>query len=258
MSLSSWLENLRQRRRERAIAKHRKKIKNKFGFGEDRQRAVEFFQGLGGKVGTLGLLERFMVNIDHTIRDEEEKERLFRILVEAGNEVIPAIDEYLNRRDATRVPVTWPLKVLVAVAEPAEVVTVISKALQAMGTGYTTDPERKVSLLAQLAEQDDPRVVPVLLPFLRDHRDEVQLEALSALTRRADEAAREPMLVLLVDPETPLRLKGALAGALRTLGWEVKGYRKKVEENLPEGLFVDRSGRIKGHGAKGGQDTSDE
>jgi hypothetical protein len=246
MSISGWLRKRKEKRREKTILRYKKHIKSKFGQGEDRQRAVHFFEELGGKQGHLGLLERFMVNVDQSIRDEEEKENVFRILVGFGAEVVPAIEDYLNRKDAAIVPVTWPLKVLDAVTEPKEAVGVVVRALEQMGTTYAREPERKVLLVSQLAEYDDPRVVPALIPCLRDHRDEVQLEVLSALAKNADEAARESVLELLVDEETPLRLRVSITDILQKLGWPVKGYRRRVEEALPDGMHVDRSGRIKG------------
>ncbi|RLB57141.1 MAG: hypothetical protein DRI34_08130 [Deltaproteobacteria bacterium] len=242
----AWLQKLRDRHRQRVFDRHRKHIKNKFGQGEDRYRAVQFFRQLGGQAGYAGLLERFMVNVEPSIKDEEEKQEVFEILVGFGPEVIPAVENYINRRDAATVPITWPLKLLSAVATPEQAVQVLVRALRGMGTSYVREPERKVLLVAQLAEYDHPEVVPTLIPFLRDHRDEVQLEALSALVRKADESAREAMLDLLVDEDTPVRLRAAVADALQKLGWPVKGYRKKVEAVLPEGLHVDRSGRIKG------------
>jgi hypothetical protein len=244
--ISQWLERLRQSRRDRAIARHKKHIKNKFGQGEDRYKAIEFFKGLGGEAGCEGLLERFMVNVEPSIRDEEEKEEVYHILVGFGQAAIAAIERYLNRKDSATVPVMWPLKVLAAVATPEQAVGVIKRALEAMGTSYVREPERKVLLVGQLAEYDTAEVVPTLLPFLRDHRDEVQLEAISALSRKADERAREPLLELLVDPNAPVRVRAAVADALQKLGWPVKGYRKRVEEVLPEGFSVDRSGHIKG------------
>jgi hypothetical protein len=258
MSLTSWLEERRNKRRSRAIVRHKKKIKTKFGQGEDRFRAVNFFKEMGGLEGHLGLLERFMINAEPSIKDEEEKQEVFNILVGFGSEVVPAIETYLNRKDAATVPITWPLKVLDAITEPAEVVGVIIRALERMGTSYTREPERKVLLVSQLAEYDDPRVVKELLPFLRDHSDEVQLEALNTLTRKGDENAREAMLELLVDPESPLRLRASIADSLQKLGLTVKGYRKKVEEALPEGMHVDRSGRIKGRWIHAPSEDSDE
>jgi len=258
MSLSSWLEDRKKKRLSRAITRHKKKIKTKFGQGEDRFRAVNFFKDLGNLEGYQGLLERFMVNVEPSIKDEEEKQVVFNTLVGFGAEVVPAIENYLNRKDAATVPITWPLKVLDAIAGPEEAVGVIMRALERMGTSYTREPERKVLLVSQLAEYDDPRVLPALLPFLRDHRDEVQLEALDALTRKGDENAREAMLELLVDPETPLRLRASIADSLQKLGLTVKGYRKKVEEALPEGLHVDRSGRIKGRWVNAPSENDDE
>ena len=258
MNLSRWIHELKEKRREKAILRHKKHIKSRFGQGEDRQKAIQFFRELGGKQGHLGLLERFMVNIEQSIRDEEEKESVFNILVGFGAEVVPAIEDYLNRKDAASVPITWPLKVLDAVAEPQEAVGVIVRALERMGTTYTREPERKVLLVSQLAGYDDPRVVPALIPFLRDRRDEVQLEALSVLEQKADQATRESMLQLFTDEDTPLRLRVSIADALQRLGWSVKGYRKRVEETLPDGMHVDRSGRIKGRWSHEYPEENDE
>ena len=251
MSFSDWMEKRRERKRLRQIERHKKGIKNRYGYGEDRQKAVEFFLDLGGKEGALGLLERFMVIIDKTIKDEEEKEHLAKILVSMGHDIVPAIEAYIHRKDASNVPITWPLKILEQVCESSEAVDVLVRALETMGIRYTREPERKVLLVSHLAEFDDERVVPTLLPFLRDHRDEVQIEALDALVRRSDERAREPMLELLIDEETPMRLRAAVAESLQQLGWTVKGYRKKVEEVLPDGLGVDRVGRVKGRWTHG-------
>ena len=246
MSLSAWLQRRKEHHRTKSILRHKKTIKRKYGQGEDRQKAMAFFKDLGGYEGISGLLERFMVNCEPSIRDEDEKQQVFEILMGFGEDVLPAIEDYINRKDAASVPITWPLKVLAAVAGPDDAVGVIVRALEQMGTEYMREPERKVLLVSQLAEYDDERVVPALIPFLRDHRDEVQLEALSALERKGDQAAREAMLELLVDDDTPLRLRACIADTLKKLRWQVKGYRKKVEEVLPEGLHVDRSGHIKG------------
>ena len=258
MSLSSWFQRRKENRRAKAILRHKKTIKRKYGQGEDRQKAIAFFKEMGGREGISGLLERFMVNCEPSIRDEDEKQQVFDILVGFGDDVLPAVEDYINRKDAASVPITWPLKVLAAVAGPQDAVGLIVRALENLGTEYMREPERKVLLVSQLAEYDDQRVVPTLIPFLRDHRDEVQLESLSVLERKGDPAAREPMLELLVDEDTPRRLRACIADTLKKLGWQVKGYRKKVEEALPEGLHVDRSGHIKGRWINAPAEDDDE
>ena len=258
MSLSSWLQKRKETRRKKSILRYKKLIKRRYGQGEDRRKAVVFFKEIGGAEGISGLLERFMVNCEPSIREEEEKQQVFDILVGFGEDVLPSIEGYINRKDAASVPITWPLKVLAAVTGPQDAVGVIVRALEQMGAEYVREPERKVLLVSQLAEYDDERVVKTLIPFLRDHRDEVQLEALSVLERRGDQAAREPMLELLVDEDTPLRLRACIADSLKKLGWTVKGYRKKVEEALPDGLHVDRSGQLKGRWISAPAEEDDE
>ncbi|MBW1811143.1 MAG: HEAT repeat domain-containing protein [Deltaproteobacteria bacterium] len=258
MSIGDWLDRQREKKKHRTYRKHKKHIKTKFGQGEDRQRAVQYFTDLGKNGGYEGLLERFMVNVEPSIKDEDEKEYVYEILVEFGQDVIPAIEAYLNRKDAAHIPITWPLKVLAAVAETKEAVRVIVDSLEKIGTSYTREPERKVLLVSQLVEYDDPRVVPTLIPFLRDHRDEVQLEALAALEKKADESAREEMLKLLTEEDTPARIRSAIAETMKKLGLSVKGFRKKVEDILPDGLHVDRSGRIKGRWVHAMVESDDE
>jgi hypothetical protein len=258
MSLKSWLEQRRQTKQAKAIIKNKKRIKTKFGQGEDRYRATQFFTTLGGHDGYLGLLERYMVNVEPSIKDENEKSEIYETLVKYGDSVVPAIEEYINRRDAAKVPLTWPLKILDAVCKPEDAASVIIRALEKMGTQYVREPERKVLLISQLAEYEDDRVVETLIPFLRDHRDEVQLEAITALTRIEDDATREPMLELMIDEESSIRMRAAVASALSKLEWTVKGYRKKVEQVLPEGLFLDRAGRIRGRWVHAPQEEDDE
>jgi hypothetical protein len=230
----------------RRVQHHKKHIKNKFGHGEDRAKAVQFFKQLGGFKGYQGLLERFMVNVEPSIQDEDEKQEIFEILQGFGTDVVPAIAWYLKRGDSANVPIAWPLKLLASICNETEASRVIIETLEQVGTSYTRQPERKQLLIAQLAEYKGKHIVCTLIPFLHDHSDEVRLETLDALTRLADESAREAMLDLLVDKSNPIRLRAAVAGSLMKLGWNVKGYRKKVEQILPEGLSVDRAGRIKG------------
>ncbi len=258
MSIKSWLENKRQERHKKAIIKNKKRIKTRYGQGEPRYRAMEFFTQLANHQGYSGLLERFMVNVEPAQTDENEKEEVFKTLVSFGEVVVPAIEEYLNRKDAASVPLSWPLKILDAICKPENSVSVIVRALDSMGTQYTRQPEKKVLLVSQLAEYNDPRVVPALIPYLNDHRDEVQLEALQALVQQKNEAAREPMLELMIAEESPVRLRAAVAGSMAKLGWLVKGYRKAVEKILPEGLRIDRSGHIKGRWIHASAEDADE
>jgi len=58
MSLSTWLQRRKETRRAKAILRHKKTIKRKYGQGEDRQKAIAFFKEMGGQEGIAGLLER--------------------------------------------------------------------------------------------------------------------------------------------------------------------------------------------------------
>ncbi|HET6980579.1 MAG TPA: HEAT repeat domain-containing protein, partial [Myxococcaceae bacterium] len=96
---------------------------------------------------------------------------------------------------------------------------------------------------------EDPRIAPVVLPFLEDMVDDVKIAALRALGPKTYEEAREPMLKLLTAPETARRVQTASIEAIARSGFGVQGYREKVESLLPEPFFVDKAGIMKRRGA---------
>jgi len=48
-SFSDWLNKRKEKRRVKAVLRCKKRIKSRFGQGEDRQQAIHFFRELGGK-----------------------------------------------------------------------------------------------------------------------------------------------------------------------------------------------------------------
>ena len=76
--------------------------------------------------------------------------------------------------------------------------------------------------------------------------DEVRFATVEALDEVGEMDAREPLLAALTnDEEDSVRVKHRILEALQKNGWEVKGFRKAVEELLPDGWFLDRAGKIK-------------
>lgn len=188
-----------------------------------------------------------MVDMEPIVQDEKEKKEVYDILVGFGAKVVPAVEEYINRNDETIVPIAWPLKILDRVAEPSEAVGVIVRTLKRRSGEYIRDPEFKVMLISQLANYEDPRVVPTLVAFLKDYRTEVQEEAVRSLILKGNDLlARTAILDLLADQDMPIRLRVSIAESLSRHGWIMKKESKKIEKVLPEGMYLDDSGRVHG------------
>jgi hypothetical protein len=57
------------------------------------------------------------------------------------------------------------------------------------------------------------------------------------------------VLKLLVEEETAKRVQTACVQTLVEAGFEVQGFREKVEKRLPDGFVVDKAGYVKKRGS---------
>lgn len=222
-----------------------KRVTEKYGPPENRQKAILTLAEMGTPEALSTLLMRFTISSDPSITDAEEKQTVFDLLVEAGDKAIGPLKEFVRRQDS----VSWAVRILAELLEPEEVNTIAIEELQRVGPAYTRDPEKKVQLITWLEEHrgaaPDPRLPPTLLPYLEDMSDDVKIAAARTLAPLKDAAAREPFLQTLVALETSARVRQALLAALAESELGVQGYREKVEGLLQEPYFVDKAGLVK-------------
>ncbi len=230
---------------EGKLRRLQKKVTEKYGPPENRQKAIETLAELGTPEALAALLMRFTINSDPSITDAEEKQHVFDLIVDAGDKALQPLRDFLRRQDS----VSWALRALVEILPPAEVAENVLAELRHIGPEYTRDPEKKIQLITWLAEHSGESVHPelgtTLLPFFEDMSDDVKLAALRTLTQAKVEAAREPMLQALVVPEQSARVRQNLLAALAELGFGVQGYREKVEALLVEPYYVDKEGAVR-------------
>ncbi len=230
---------------EGKIRRLTKKITEKYGPPENRQKAIETLASMDTAEAWSALLMRFTINSDPSITDAEEKQRVFELVVGAGDKTVGPLEDFLRKQDS----VSWSLRALIELLPHAEVTDLVLGELARIGPEYTRDPEKKIQLLTWLAEHPGeaphPRLGETLIPFLEDMSDDVKLAAARTLTQAKVEAAREPMLAALVAPEQSARVRQNLLGALADLCFGVQGYREKVEALVVEPYYVDKSGVVK-------------
>src|SRR5262249_10448243 len=148
------------------------------------------------------LLPRFNFVVDKFAFDEQDKEYLYEAIVSAGPPVLDPLREYLR----TAPTLTYPIKMLKAIVSSQELVSDLLEMLSKFDTGYEKNPERKIRFLSGLERDPDPGVTPAVLPFLEDFNEDVRFHAVRALVAQGDEAARLPLLtVLLGDSSVRLR-----------------------------------------------------
>ncbi len=237
----------REEREAGQLRKLAKKVTERYGPPENRQKVIDQL----GQMGTPGALStlclRFTIRAEPGIADDEEKETTRALLVQAGADALGPVEQFVREQESG---VAWGLRVLAQIAPPEQVISVVVAELTRLGRKYTRDPEKKLVLLTWLAEHPAggaaSQVPAALLPLLEDFSDDVRIGATRVLaTLPLDEPAREGLIQLLLRDKDNARVRGEVLDALARLGADVKGYRPSVEPLLVEPYYLDREGQVK-------------
>jgi hypothetical protein len=237
-------------REQSQLKKLTRKLTEKYGPPENRQKAIEQLAELGTPAALQALCLRFTLLADPGQTDQEEKESVHGHLVDAGRDAIAPVTAFLRQSESG---VAWGLRALAAVATPAEVLDTVVAELARLATVYTRDPEKKLTLLAWVREHHEgvgaPGLDGALRAMLEDFSDDVRIGAARALAGLPlTEVTRTGLVELLVRDAGNARVRGEVLAALHRLGASVKGFRPSVEPLLVEPWFLDKDGVVKRHG----------
>jgi hypothetical protein len=240
----------REDRQAGALRKLARKVTEKYGPPENRQKAMDQLGEDGSPAALKALCLRFTVHAEPGITDQEEKEQARAFLVEAGQAAVAPVTEFIREQESG---VSWGLQVLSRLLSPEALVQVVTAELAHLGSVYSRDPEKKLTLLAWTAEhhagEGDEALERALLALLEDFSDDVRISATRVLAGRAlTEPVREALIKLFLRDEGNARVRGEVLAALHRLGADVKGYRPSVEPLLVEPWFLDKDGVVKKRG----------
>lgn len=238
-------------REQGALRKLARRVTEKFGPPENRQKVIDQLGEMGTPAALQTLCLRFTVHAEPGITDQEEKEQALRWLTDAGRDAVAPVTAFIREQESG---VAWGLRALAQVASGEEVVAAVTAELGRLASVYTRDPEKKLTLLAWSAEHHagagDEAMEKALLALLEDFTDDVRIGAARALAQRPPtEAAREGLIQLLLRSADNARVRGDVLEALHALGADVKGHRPSVEPLLVEPWFLDKDGLVKRRGA---------
>ena len=143
----------KEAREREALRKLARKVTERYGPAENRQKVIDQLAGMGtpGALATLCL--RFTVRSEVGITDDEEKETVRRHLVSAGAQAVGPVREFVDRQESG---ISWGLRVLAELLPAEEVMGVVLAQLTRAGKEYSRDPEKKLVLLSWLTEHHAP------------------------------------------------------------------------------------------------------
>jgi hypothetical protein len=237
-------------REQAQLKKLARKVTEKYGPPENRQKAIDQLAELGTPGALQALCLRFTLLADPGQTDQEEKESVLGHLSDAGRDAIAPVTAFIREQESG---VAWGLRALAAVATPAEVLDVVVAELARLATVYQRDPEKKLTLLAWVKEHhagvEAAGLDAALRALLEDFSDDVRLGAVRALAALPlGEATRTALVELLIRDAGNARVRGEVLAALHHLGADVKGYRPSVEPLLVEPWHLDKDGLVKRRG----------
>jgi HEAT repeat protein len=213
--------------KEKALQRVIERAINKLAQQPDRWGALEALRKDGSEEAIYGLCKRFSIVSMKASEDEAEKAWTEETLVAMGPTAFAPIRRYLKQH----AQLSYALKVLGQIVPRDKVLEVVDELFDDEPPGYTRDPERKLDLLRFLHEwsggaHDD--MAPRLIPYLKDHAEDVRYAAADGLSRLPGELFGDALIAALTNPEEEAgRFKRRLCEIL-------------IEKKVPLGAAADR------------------
>lgn len=222
------------------VLRLKKKVEKKFGQAQDRQAAITALADIGTEDAVDAMLQRFTFRIEQTIGDEEEKHMVSDALVRLGPVSIKPILKFLEYENSPY----WPIKALHAILGTESTVTHLLEIIDGLEAIFDRDVERKVQLVSNLREFDDPRVRERLLAFATDENEELRVHAVEGLADLGGDDAGDLMVERLMDEDETQRVKTAVLNLLIDKKWKVKQHKEDIRKIIPGVFWIDDVGVI--------------
>jgi hypothetical protein len=250
MGIFDYFKNYKENSRRSSLRKNIACLSNKHQLTENRYAAAEALGKEGTDVAIAGLLRRYDFTYENSIKDKAEKEYVANLIEGFGDRAILIVKEYIQKGTN----IAWPLKILDKLISKREVLDFLLSNLSLEDATFRENIlEKRLDILNYLAEFKDKEIVRKVIAFLSDEEEEVRFRAIEVLGEQGDEDAKDPIVKLLVDENESSRIKMKIFDVLLNHNWSVAGYRKTVEEILPQGYYLTRDGTIKIRGNVSGE-----
>ena len=240
MGLKDYMAQRREAGATRKVERLRKRLMNEHHQTLERKRAIAELDQIGTEDAIYALLGRFTYHTPGSIADEDEKQLVFDVLRRKGAAAIPALEEYICNEKT----IYWPLRTLSELAGEDRAVEVLLEGLDSIEDRWEQSMERMTNLVSCLRDFQHPRILDRLVELSADDFEEIRFLAVDGLSTFSDEAAVNAVMERLLAPEETVRIKSYITDLILERGWNVKRFKKRLGDHLPEGFFVDDTGAI--------------
>ena len=165
-----------------------------------------------------------------------------------GERAVDPLKNYLRRETA----LTFALQALLAILPKEHAITELLALFDVYGPDDYRADEQKKQLILALAEQEDARILPTLVPYLLDHSDDVRhhvLEIFSARAKKGDAAASSADVLahlaqLVRGEHASTRIAKKAADIVAEREWMLPGDGE-IAKVLEGEYFLDKKGYLR-------------
>ncbi len=240
MGLSDYMARRKEAGAVRKVEKLRKRLMNEHHQTGERKRAILELDQLGSEDAIYALLGRFTYHTPGSIVDEDEKQLVFDVLRRKGAAAIPALEEYVVNEKT----IYWPLRTLTELAGEDRAVEILLEALDSLPDRWEQSMERMTNLVSSMRDFQHPKILERLILLSADEFEEIRFLSVDGLSTFEGPGAVDAIMERLLDPDETVRIKTYIMDLLLERGWNVKRFKKRLTDHLPEGFFIDDTGAI--------------
>lgn len=227
VGIFTFFNQLKQKQKERAIAKNLKIIKNPKAIREERASAIEYFKDLRElNISVPSLLYRFDYSLDHGIYDTREKEAAMEGIIYFGKSALPVVQDHLMK--TTRI--AWPIKIIQKLGDEKTVIEALESCLYLSDFEFDRDKiDKNYDILCYLRDYKLPDAGKKLVGFLKALDERIRFGAAEVLLEQNSTAFLKDLEPFLIDDSAEnTRIHQIVLDAFHSRDWP-------VSSTIPEG-----------------------
>jgi hypothetical protein len=232
-------------KRKTPLEKAAKDLREPFAQPDVRRAAMAKLLEIASPESYEALLMRFSFNANGNIADEEEKRDLVEELVKVGEPMVDPIKRFVRKEKA----VGFPLQVLSKILDRQTYLAYLVEALRAMEPLDHRTTEAKRAIVSTLGEMGGVEEAAALVPYLGDHHDDVQSDAIEAIERLKNEATYAALIEVCCSDKHSPRIQRRAATALENLAVWVKDQFERFNAELKGEYLLGKKGTLAKKGA---------
>lgn len=224
------------------VARAVKKITNPNQQPTERKYAIQSLAQLGTDEAAQALVLRFGMKSEQSIVDEEEKKMAADALVGMGERSVEPLEDFIRHETS----LYWPIRALADILGKDVTVEFLLHELNACEAIFERDVLRKMELVSNLTQFNDPMVPDALKKILdEDENEEIKARAIEGLADIADQDMIRYFIDRFVNPKETQRIRNVLLQIAVEKKWKVKYRRDEIKPLLPATYWIDDIGIIR-------------